>query len=127
MGCKGIAVAGRVDVMDDVKNAIERAPAPIKGVIHLAMVRREGTGVDLRHEGWHAAVGPKVQGAWNLHHCFSEAQLDFSLMTSSTITIIHQPGESNYPSGCSFLEAFARTAEDSACRHRLSWCARSLR
>ena len=40
MGCSVTAVAGRVDRMEDVEEAIRQARSPIKGVIQLAMVLR---------------------------------------------------------------------------------------
>jgi NAD(P)-dependent dehydrogenase (short-subunit alcohol dehydrogenase family) len=108
LGCRGIAVAGRAEVLDDVRHAVSQAPSPIRGVIHLAMVQREGMGVDLSHDDWQAAVRPKVDGAWNLHDCFADTPLDFFVMTSSVLTIGYQPGESNYGAASSFLEAFSR-------------------
>jgi len=108
VGCRGIAVAGRVDVMDDVKRAVVQAPSSIKGVIHLAMVQREGAAVHISHEDWRAAVTPKVDGAWNLHNCLAGRALDFFVTTSSLLTIGYQPGESNYGAANAFLEAFAQ-------------------
>ncbi|KAK3989943.1 putative polyketide synthase [Cladorrhinum sp. PSN332] len=107
MGCHGVAVAGRVDIVDDVRRAISRAPAPVRGVIHLAMVQREGAGVDLGYDDWQAAIKPKVDGAWNLHNCLADMPLDFFVMTSSVLTISNQPGESNYGAANGFLESFA--------------------
>lgn len=40
MGCTVCPVAGKVQDMDDLNRAILRAPKPIKGVVHLAMVLR---------------------------------------------------------------------------------------
>ncbi|KAK4183857.1 KR domain-containing protein [Podospora australis] len=105
-GCRGIAVAGRADDMSDVKEAVLLAPSSIKGVVHLSMVQREGMGVDLTHEDWEAAVKPKVDGAWNLHNCLAGNELDFFVLASSAITLIYQPGESNYSTANTFLEAF---------------------
>lgn len=107
LGCLGIPVAGCVDNMQDVKRAIAQAPTPVRGVMHLAMVQREAPGITLSHGDWQAAVAPKVDGAWNLHHALSDMPLDFFLMTSSALTIAHQPGESNYAAACTFLESFS--------------------
>ncbi|KAK4231078.1 putative polyketide synthase [Podospora fimiseda] len=107
MGCHGIAVAGRVENADDVKEAICQAPSPIRGVVHLAMVQREGAGVGLGHDDWQSVVRPKVDGAWNLHNCLSDMPLDFFVMTSSILTLSHQAGGSNYGAANGFLESFA--------------------
>lgn len=108
LGCCGIAVAGQAEVLDHVRYAVSQAPSPIRGVIHLAMVQREGMGVELSHHDWQAAVRPKVDGAWNLHNCLADTHLDFFVMTSSVLTIGYQPGESNYAAASSFLEAFTQ-------------------
>lgn len=39
-GCRVNAFAGKVELVDDLNQAIALAPSPIKGVIHLAMVLR---------------------------------------------------------------------------------------
>ena len=108
MGCRGIAVPGRVDIEDDVKRAIKQAPRAIKGVIHLAMVQREGMALDISHENWQAAVAPKVEGTWHLHNCLASNPLDFFIMTSTVLTLARQPGESNYAAANTFIEAFAQ-------------------
>lgn len=62
----------------------------------------------MTYEDWTSAVAPKVDGAWNLHHAFSKHNLDFFLMTSSLVTIIDEPGQSNYSAANTFLESFCQ-------------------
>jgi hypothetical protein len=108
MGCSGIAVSGQVNCIEDVNKAIALSPNPIKGVVHFAMVQREGSAVTLDYDDWTAAIAPKVDGAWNLHNALLDRQLDFFVMSSSVLTITNQPGESNYGAATSFLEAFCQ-------------------
>ncbi|KAL4887827.1 polyketide synthase dehydratase-domain-containing protein [Aspergillus ambiguus] len=109
MGCKVTGVAGRAEVSEDIERAISSAGKPIKGVVHLAMVLRDGPLVDLTYEEWNDAVAPKVQGAWNLHHAFkNRTALDFFVMTSSLVTLVDQPGQGNYAAANTFLESFTQ-------------------
>lgn len=61
---------------------------------------------------WHAAVRPKVNGAWNLHRALLPHALDFFFLASSIVTTTHQPGQGNYGAGNTFLEAL--------CQYRLN-------
>ena len=60
------------------------------------------------HTDWTAAVAPKVDGAWNLHHALMDQPLDFFLLASSLVTIVDQPGQGNYNASNTFLEAFCQ-------------------
>lgn len=65
--------------------------------------------LDLSYEEWISVVGPKVNGAWNLHKAFlDQPPLDFFVMTSSLVTLIDQPGQSNYAAANTFLESFCQ-------------------
>lgn len=63
----------------------------------------------MTYEGWASAVDPKVNGAWNLYKEFLDwLPLDFFVMTSSLVTLIDQPGQSNYAATNTFLESFCQ-------------------
>jgi aryl carrier-like protein len=64
--------------------------------------------LDLTYDEWTTAVAPKVDGAWNLHKAFLNHSLDFFIMTSSLVTLIDQPGQSNYAAANTFLESFCQ-------------------
>lgn len=55
---------------------------------------------------WRAAVDPKVNGTWNLHSVFGDADLRFFVLMSSIGGIRGYPGQSNYAAANSFLNAF---------------------
>ena len=110
MGCEAVAIAGKADNKEDVASAIRLATKPIKGVFHMAMVLRDAPVLDLAYEEWTDTVKPKVDGAWNIHEVFQSANiaLDFFVMTSSLVTLIDQPGQSNYAASNTFLESFTQ-------------------
>lgn len=57
-------------------------------------------------EEWHAALGPKVDGSWNLHHVLGDA-LDFFIFLSSGCGTIGHREQSNYAAGNTFQDALA--------------------
>ena len=62
----------------------------------------------MTHEEWITAILPKVNGTWNLHEALIDQPLDFFFMSSSTVTIVNQPGQGNYNAANTFLEAFCQ-------------------
>ncbi|KAI2617417.1 putative polyketide synthase [Hypoxylon sp. NC1633] len=81
---------------------------PIKGVVHAAMVLRDGLFHSMSFENWKTSVEPKVLGATNLHSVLSETPLDFFLMTSSVSGTLGTPGQANYAAANSYLDSLAR-------------------
>lgn len=57
---------------------------------------------------WNAAVEPKVQGTWNLHHAVSSSSLDFFILFSSCSGLIGNNGQANYAAGNTFMDAFVQ-------------------
>ena len=88
--------------------------SPIKGVIHGAMALRDTLFEKITFEDWQLNIKPRVQGAWNLHHCLlaANADLDFFLSLASGSGITGNPGQAAYAASNTFLDAFAeyRTA-----------------
>ncbi len=60
------------------------------------------------YENWKAVIGPKVQGAMNLHSVLADSPLDFFITTSSVSGTLGTPGQSNYAAANSYLDALAR-------------------
>jgi len=58
-------------------------------------------------EEWSAALRPKVDASWNLHHVL-ERDLDFFVLLSSTMGIVGNKEQSNYAAGNTFKDALAR-------------------
>jgi aryl carrier-like protein len=110
MGCNVKLVRGDVSKLDDVAGAIANATHPLKGIVQMSMVLRDQNFTNMTYDEWTAATMPKVQGTWNLHNASLDAgsDLDFFLLFSSLSGIIGQPGQANYASGNTFLDAFAQ-------------------
>ncbi|KAI9164038.1 Reducing polyketide synthase DEP5 [Paramyrothecium foliicola] len=103
-------VRGDATSRDDVVRAVQGVSPenPIKGVIHAAMVLRDGLFHSMPYSNWKTAVEPKILGAVNLHSVLSETPLDFFVMTSSVSGILGNPGQSNYAAANSYLDSLAR-------------------
>ncbi|KAI3322568.1 putative polyketide synthase [Xylariaceae sp. AK1471] len=110
MGCAPVFVKGDVCEMDAVTAALARATRPLRGVVQLSMVLRDQNFSDMTFEQWKQACDPKIQGTWNLHHATLSAsiELDFFVLCSSIAGQIGQPGQANYASANTFLDAFAQ-------------------
>ena len=110
MGCDVKLVCGDVSKLDDVTRAVAAATRPLKGVIQMSMVLRDQNFTNMTFDEWTAASAPKVQGTWHLHNATAAARvdLDFFVLFSSLSGIIGQPGQANYASGNTFLDAFAQ-------------------
>lgn len=102
-------IRGDATIKEDVKRAIASVPArfPIRGVVHAAMVLRDGLFAQMSYKDWKTSTEPKVQGAQNLNECFTDLPLDFFLMTSSVSGILGTPAQSNYAAANSYLDALA--------------------
>ncbi|KAI1425016.1 hypothetical protein F5Y12DRAFT_749302 [Xylaria sp. FL1777] len=85
-----------------------QAERPIRGVVHAAMVLKDGMFEQMNYASYMAAITPKVRGALSLHKALGNAQLDFFVMTSSVSAVLGNMGQSNYSAANSFLDALAR-------------------
>ena len=104
-------IKGSVSEPNDVNRAIQAAgDAPLKGIMNLSMLLRDQSWQDMTWNDWHTAVGPKVQGTWNLHNLTmaSGAELDFFVLFSSISGIIGNIGQANYASASTFMDSFTQ-------------------
>lgn len=110
MGCEVQLVKGSVANIEDVTRAVKIPARPLKGVIQMSMVLRDQAFPKMTWDDWETAVSPKVQGTWNLHNATEAASsnLDFFVLFSSLSGIIGQPGQANYTSANTFLDAFCQ-------------------
>ncbi|SCO58404.1 polyketide synthase [Fusarium fujikuroi] len=108
LGCNAIVVKGSVNNLKDVEEAISKAPYPVKGVFHLAMIQMDCPLLHMKWEDWKEAIEPKVNGTWNLHRALHGQPLDYFWLASSAVTFADQPGQGNYKSGCIFTESFCQ-------------------
>ncbi|PYI32700.1 hypothetical protein BP00DRAFT_435110 [Aspergillus indologenus CBS 114.80] len=80
---------------------------PIRGVIHAAMVLKDGIFEAMTREDYLAAIKPKVQGSWNLHTLLPP-DLRFFILLSSISGFGGNVGQANYAAGGSYQDALAR-------------------
>ncbi|KAK6217897.1 hypothetical protein LQW54_003185 [Pestalotiopsis sp. IQ-011] len=103
-------VRGDATSRADVVRAVREVSPdhPIKGVVHAAMVLRDGIFQNMSFDNWTTAVQPKILGAANLHSVLADAPLEFFLMTSSVSGVLGNPTQSNYAAANSYLDSLAR-------------------
>jgi NAD(P)-dependent dehydrogenase (short-subunit alcohol dehydrogenase family)/acyl carrier protein len=96
------------------KSAVEtllrtlRAEAPIRGIIHAAMVLDDALMSNLTEARFRSVIDVKARGAANLDFASRTDPLDYFLLFSSATTMIGNPGQANYVAANGFLEGLAR-------------------
>jgi aryl carrier-like protein len=110
LGCEIQVVKGSVSSPEDVRQAVNEANKPLKGILQMSLVLRDQAFPRMTYDEWNAATSAKVQGTWNLHHATraAGANLDFFVLFSSISGVIGQPGQANYASANTFLDAFVQ-------------------
>jgi surfactin synthase thioesterase subunit/NAD(P)-dependent dehydrogenase (short-subunit alcohol dehydrogenase family)/acyl carrier protein len=81
--------------------------APLRGVVHAAVVLDDRTILEQDAERFRKALAPKLLGAWNLHRATASKKLDFFVMYSSAASLLGSPGQANYVAANSALDALA--------------------
>ncbi|MGU9978868.1 SDR family NAD(P)-dependent oxidoreductase [Phreatobacter sp. HK31-P] len=82
----------------------------LHGIVHAAMVLRDGPILGMTSEHIQAVLRPKVDGAWNLHRFTLDQPLDFFVCYSSLSALVGNRDQANYAAANEYLEAI--------CRHR---------
>ncbi len=100
-------VTADVSQYDDVRK-IFKSTQRIKGIIHAAGVLDDGAIQSQTWSRFATTIAPKIIGAWNLHSCSQDLDLDFFVMFSSIASLIGSPGQSNYSVANAGLDAIAR-------------------
>lgn len=84
------------------------AKAPIKGIVHAAMVLDDRLMANHDLSSITQVLEPKVLGALNLQSIVGELKLDYLLLYSSFTTVFGNPGQYNYVAANAYLEGVAR-------------------
>jgi thioester reductase-like protein len=109
-GAQVHVVAGDVSEEADVARAlahVDRHLPPLRGVVHAAMVLEDCLLQNLHWEQLRRVIAPKVHGAWNLHTQTLDRPLDHFILFSSLSSVFGFPGQANYASANTFLDALA--------------------
>ncbi|KAI8948157.1 hypothetical protein F4801DRAFT_604654 [Xylaria longipes] len=87
-----------------------QAQRPVRGVVHAAMVLKDGMFEQMTHQSFVDCVKPKAYGALSLHRALESAGIDpdFFVMTSSISALLGNTGQANYSAANSALDALAR-------------------
>jgi acyl transferase domain-containing protein/NADPH:quinone reductase-like Zn-dependent oxidoreductase len=103
------AVAADISDREQIDRVVASLPGsvPLRGVVHSAAVLDDGVLSQLSVKRFETVFGPKVLGAWHLHEQTRSMRLDFFVLFSSMVTIVGAPGQGNYASANSVLDALA--------------------
>lgn len=85
-----------------------RKTAPIKGIIHAAMVLRDGLISNMSEADINDVLTPKVRGAHNIDELTVDDPLDVFILFSSITTFFGNPGQASYVAANGYLEGLAR-------------------
>ncbi|HTR77418.1 MAG TPA: SDR family NAD(P)-dependent oxidoreductase [Gemmatimonadaceae bacterium] len=111
---RGVRVeAIRCDVAraEDVERALARVRrdmAPIRGIVHAAMVLDDVSIAETTYERFEAVLAPKVAGAWNLQKATLNDALEHFVLFSSIASMLGNPLQANYCAANTFLDGLAQ-------------------
>ena len=103
----------RCDVTDpaQVRSLIAsfpEGPGRLCGIVHAAGRLDDGAIMNLSLSRLTTVLGPKLEGAYWLHHAAAGLKLDFFVLYSSAASMFGAPGQGNYCSANAFLDGLAR-------------------
>ncbi|MBI2378843.1 MAG: thioester reductase domain-containing protein [Deltaproteobacteria bacterium] len=112
MRARGVDVQiERVDVSDEesLRKSLEklRAAAPIRGIVHSAMVLDDAIVTNLDERRLGNVLRPKAVGAYLLDALTRDDPLDFFVLYSSVSSVIGNAGQGSYAAANAFLDALA--------------------
>ena len=101
-----------VDVADKVAlkqvwGEIESEMPAVAGIFHTAGVVADSTLLTMTPEQWQAPFSAKLAGTKNLHALSQRQPIEYFVLFSSGAAILGSPGQANYASANSFMDAFA--------------------
>ncbi|MEC0210943.1 type I polyketide synthase [Paenibacillus ehimensis] len=97
--------------LSELQRAYERIRGQysrIDGIVHSALVLSDRSVANMEEEEFRAALAAKLDVSVNMAHVFRKEEPDFVLFFSSLNSFLKLPGQSNYVSGCTYADAFAR-------------------
>ncbi|AKF81915.1 polyketide synthase [Myxococcus fulvus 124B02] len=96
------------EAVADLLRSVRRGGPPLGGLFHCAGVLADGSLLQLEPRSFDRVMGPKVDGAWNLHALATDDSLEQFVLFSSTASLLGAPGQGNYAAANAFLDALAR-------------------
>ncbi|KRV50594.1 polyketide synthase [Wenjunlia vitaminophila] len=87
--------------------AVRESGAPLRGVVHSAVVLDDCLVADLDAERLERVWRPKVVGAWRLHRATEDLDLDWWVGFSSTSGVLGSAGQAGYAAASAWLDGLA--------------------
>ena len=109
-GAQVTVAYGDVSKRDDLRQVlrqIEMELPPLRGIVHSAEILEDGVLLQQEWSKFERVMGPKVDGAWNLHSLTKDQPLDFFVMFSSSAAIFGSTGQANHAAANAFMDALA--------------------
>jgi acyl transferase domain-containing protein/SAM-dependent methyltransferase/acyl carrier protein/NADP-dependent 3-hydroxy acid dehydrogenase YdfG len=88
-------------------DAIAAGMPALRGIFHAAGVLDDGALINQSWERFERVLGPKLEGAWNLHRLSLDLPLELFVLYSSTAAMLGSSGQANHAAANSFLDALA--------------------
>ncbi len=98
----------RPEALSGMLDAVRRGGVPLGGIFHCAGVLADSSLLQWEPRSFETVMGPKVDGAWNLHTLATDATIEQFVLFSSTASLIGAPGQASYAAANAFLDALAR-------------------
>ncbi len=102
------ADATKLEDMEKAYGLIKESHPQINGIVHAAIVLRDGTLANMQESDFLEAFGAKADVCLRLAQVFKGEKPDFVLFFSSAQSFAKPPGQGNYTAGCLFKDDFAK-------------------
>ncbi|MCX8131980.1 MAG: SDR family NAD(P)-dependent oxidoreductase [Clostridia bacterium] len=102
------ADAAEKEALEQAYEEIIKRYSKINGVVHSVVVFSGQVLADMEEERFQAVLSSKVDVSVRIAQVFGKESLDFVMFFSSINSYLKAYGQSNYASGCTFKDAFAR-------------------
>ncbi|HKR63465.1 MAG TPA: beta-ketoacyl synthase N-terminal-like domain-containing protein, partial [Thermoanaerobaculia bacterium] len=102
------AIYERCDIADaDAVRALITRIGPLNGIVHSALVLRDGALASMTKDDLDAALLPKIDGTLNLANAVRGLPLDWVVLYSSIMSMWGNAGQANYAAASTFQDAVA--------------------
>ncbi len=104
-------LSGDISNPTDVKrmlNQVRTSMPELKGIFHAAGSLSDSSIAKLDLETFRKPIGPKIQGAFNLHEATLNDKLNYFVLFSSVASSIGSMGQANYVAGNAYLDALSK-------------------